>query len=365
MFKKDIKIESVIDTQRWKVFRQNSSNQQIIFELGHLNPEVFMDHEKGATNKILKNEKRGNIIETTSTYGVITKQGKRADFYEAMIFAIQTGLITKLTIKDILDLRDRVNKILPEEYDYLADISVADYKENISASQALENLATQFSKGLADTSIPGASNNMTIGEAFKNPLIVAEMKKQVKTTEEINKLLEKIEEASNQMVQSSQKMSVKYEIGKFNQYPAVYFYPPQKPKILKKEKRKYGIIEIKNSDGTTTKIQASGGYDDRVKFPPDAFKKENLPVDGKILQAIQFNNYLISGSLLTFFHCMPSGKSYCQSLTKFKTITKVSHDEGMTFINHLIVPLNSCLEKEGYMNREELEQMILKFINLL
>ncbi len=33
---------------------------------------------------------------------------------------------------------------------------------------------------------------------------------------------------------------------------------------------------------------------------------------------------------------------------------------GMTFIDHLIVPLNSCLEKEGYMNREEIEDMILR-----
>ena len=365
MIKKDIKIEKIIDTKRWKVLDEMINKQQLIFKLGHLNPEVFMDLEKGERNKIIKTEVRGNITETTSTFGIITKKGKMADFYDAMTFAVQTGLITQLTVKDIQDMRDNVNKVFPEEYDHITDISVINYKEEKVASQALENLATQFTKGLAETPIPGAPNNMTIEEAFTNPLIVEGMKKQGNSTENINKILGMMKEASAQMIKSAQASNIKYEMGKFKQYPAVYFSLPIKPKI-KKEKKKDRTIEIKNPDGTITKIQASGGgNDDRVKFPPDAFKKEDLPVGGKILQAIQVKNFLISGGLLTSLHCAPSGKLFCQSLTQFNTITKVTHDGEMTFIDHLIVPLNSCLEKEGYMNREEIENMILKLISLL
>ncbi len=364
MANKDIKIEKIINTKRWKMLDKTINNQQSVFKLGHLNPEVFMDFEKGERNKILKTEVRGNITETTSAYGIITKKGKMADFYDAMTIAIQTGLITQLTIKDIQDMRDKTNTVFPEECDFITDISIVNYNEEKIASQALENLAIQFTKGLAGTPIPGAPNNMTIEEAFTNPLIVAEMKKQGNSTENINKILEMMKEASAQMIKSAQTSNIKYEIGKFKQYPAIYFSLPIKPKI-KKGKKKNRTIEIKNPDGTITKIQASGGIDDRVKFPPDAFKKEDLPIGGKILQAIQIKNFLISGGLVTSLHCAPSGKLFCQSLTQFNIITKVTHDGGMTFIDHLIVPLNSCLEKEGYMNREEIKDMILKSISLL
>jgi len=365
MTKKEIKIEKFIDTKRWKVLGKTINSQQLVFELGHLNPEVFMDFEKGERNKILKTEVRGNTTETTSTYGIITKKGKMSDFYDAMTFAIQTGLITQFTIKDIQEMRDKANKVFPKECDYITNISVINYREEEIAFQALENLATQFTKSLVDTPIPSAPNKMTIEEAFKNPLIVAEMKKQGNSTEDINKLLEAMKEASAQMIKSVQATNIKHELGKFKQYPAVYFSLPAKFKI-NKEKKKDRTIEIKNSDGTITRIQASGGgNDDRVKFPPNAFKKEDYPIDGKILQAIQVKNFLISGGLLTSLYCAPSGKLFCQSLTQFKTITKITHEENMTFIDHLIVPLNSCLEKEGYMNREEIENMILKTISLL
>ncbi len=48
---------------------------------------------------------------------------------------------------------------------------------------------------MAGTPIPGAPNNMTIEEAFTNPLIVEEMKKQGNSTENINKILEMMKEA--------------------------------------------------------------------------------------------------------------------------------------------------------------------------
>ena len=53
MAEKEIKIEKIIDTKRWKVLGKTINSQQLVFELGHLNPEVFMDFEKGERNKIL------------------------------------------------------------------------------------------------------------------------------------------------------------------------------------------------------------------------------------------------------------------------------------------------------------------------
>lgn len=360
-----INIEKCLNPKRWKLLDQIINKQQSTFTLGHLNPEVYMDFEKGARNKIIKTEVRGNITETTSTYGIITKKGKRADFYDGMIMAIESGLISKFTVKDIQDMRDRANKVLPEEYDLNTDITVINYREETVAAQMLENFSTQFTKGLAETTIPGTPDEMTFGEMLKNPLIIAEMEKQGHSEGEINKIAELLKKASSQMLQNTQKINAKFELGKFHQYPAVYFMPPINSKTPKKEINKNRTIEGANSSRTTTKVQASGGFDDRVKFPPNAFKKEEVPVGGKILQAIHVKNFLISGGLLPALHYAPSGQSFCQSLTKFKTVSKVSHSDGKTFIDHLIVPLHSCLEKEGYMNREEIEMMILKLISLL
>lgn len=358
-------IKKITNPKRWKLLGNTSNNQQLVIKLGHLNPEVSMNSINAERNKVIKQEKRGNTIETTSTFGIITKKGKMADFYESMIFAIQSGLITELTIKDIQDLRNRASAVSPEECDYLTSISVIDYKDEKIATQALENIASQYVKGIASAPIPGAPNGMSIEDAFKNPIILAEMQKQGRSAAEISMLLETFKQASSQLVNSAAKANVRYEIGKYNQYPAVYFSLPAKVNTISKEKKKDRFIEIKNSDGTITRIQASGGFDDRVQFPPNAFEKEKYPIGGKTLQAIQVGKYLISGGLLTSLNFAPSGKLFCQSLTEFKTITKVSHEGDMTYIDNLIVPLNSCLEKEGYMNREEIEDIIDKLISIL
>ncbi len=76
MIKKDIKIEKIIDTKRWKVLDEMINKQQLIFKLGHLNPEVFMDLGKGERNKIIKTEVRGNITETTQPLELSQKKAK-------------------------------------------------------------------------------------------------------------------------------------------------------------------------------------------------------------------------------------------------------------------------------------------------
>lgn len=354
----EIKLNDFAKIDRWKELDKSGSELQLFFRLGHLNPELHADPVNSQANKVLKQEQRGNVMETTSTVGISTKKGKLSDFYDGMIACAQAGLLKNFTVNDIIEHRNKINKVTPEEYDFWTDIAVVDYKEGKSASQALENISDQFTKGFANVPIPGALGNMTLKDVFKNPLVRAEAKKRGVDDSKMDDALEEITKASSQIVKQTAETNVKYNMGKFNKYPAVYCIPPVIPKSKPKQK-------IKNPNESARQVQGGGGFETRFKLPHDAFKKEDLPIGGHLLQAFQVENYLITGSILTSLYYMPGGKLFCQSLTKFKTITETTREGDMTFIGHFIVPENSNLESEGYFNREEAEEMILKLASLL
>lgn len=362
-----LKLQDFAHPKRWKLLPYSpSSDKQIVLRIGHLNPENFMDKVRGIGGNVIKQETRGNVVETTITVGVKTLRGTLTDYYDAMINAVQLGFLPGMTIKDIQEMREKTNSLNPEECDFWTDISITDYKNDAIASQTLENMAIQHTKGLENVPLPGMPDSMTIGETLKSPLVKKALLKQGGSEEQLNTMLQEFQRASEQMVQTVKEANFKYEIETFESRPAVYFYPPPKHKQTKKKERKRDrLIEIKNSDETVTRIQASGGSDTRIQFPPNAFEKEELPVDGKFLQAIQVGQYIISGGLATSLNCLPRGKSFCHSLTKFKTETHTTHEDGMTYIDHLIIPVNSTYEKEGYLHREEVEEMLHNVISRL
>lgn len=361
----EIQLAEFAPQDRWKELEKLGKDLQLFFRLGHLNPECHADPVYSQANKVLKQEQRGNVAETTSTVGIFTKKGKLSDFYDGMIACAKAGLLKSFTVNDIIEHRNKMNKATPEECDFWSDITVADYKEEKSASCALENLANQFTKGFANVPIPGASGNMTLKDVFKNPLVRAEAKKRGVDEAKMDEALEQITKASSQAIEQTAKMNVKYNVGKFDKYPAVYCIPPSLPKSKPKPRKKSTLTEVKLPDGSVRKFQAGGGSDTRVKLPANAFDKEDLPIGGHVLQAFQVGNYLISGGILTALYYMPTGKSFCQSLTKFKTTTETTREGDMTFIDHFIVPENSNLATEGYLNREEAEEMIVKLASLL
>lgn len=361
-----LKLEDFADPKRWKLLDYSaSSSNQFILRIGHINPEVFMNKEKGIASQVNKEDKNRKVVETTIVVGVQTLRGSMTDYYEAMIKAIQAGFITGITVKDVQNMREKTNNINPEECDFHIDVSIADYENEKIASQTLENMVTQTTKGLMNAQMPDMTNNMTFGETLQNPLIREEIKKHFGSEKELDKMLKEFNKASEQIVKGVKESDFKNEIGKYNMYSAVYFIISPTLRLVKKGKKRDGVIEIKNFDGTVTKIQASGGTDTRIKYPPNAFEKEELPLEGKILQAIQIGKYIVSGSLVTTLRCLPSGKQFCHSLTKFRTETHTTHSEGTTFLEHVVYPVNSTLLEEGYLSREEVKDMINKIISLL
>lgn len=359
-----IRIGEFADSSKWKLFDSISSGKQVFHKLVHVNPEIAVDPDR-KDFKVINEEKRGNVIETTISAGIKTLKASLSDSYESMKVLVQMGCLPQETLQNIEKLRGTVNAVPPEGYDYMTDITVAEYNDKDIAFQALKNLSTQFTKGIANMLIPGAPNGMTVMEVFENPLVKEAAKKQGFSEEMIQSTMKKLKDTSAQMEKDAKNSDVRYEIGLYGKYPCIYVYPHVKSRKKKKDKRTDRVKEIRREDGSVVKIQASGGVNTMLDFPKDAFKREDLPIDGRMLQALQVGKYIISGGLLTTLNCMPSGKSFCQSLTKYKTVTEIFHEGGMTYITKWIVPLNSCLKDEGYMYREEVEKMINTFISLL
>ena len=361
----NIGLDNFANIKRWKQIEKSGSGTQVLLRFGHVNPENNIDPLYGQGNKILKQEQKGNVIETTSTIGISTKRGKISDVYDFMIQYADMGLLKGFTVEDMRQLKDQTNKSLPLDLDFWTDISIADYKEESIASQSLENIVDQFTKGFANVSIPGASSNMTLEDVFRNPMVIEQARKQGLDETKMKEAIEKIKEVSKQAIAQVEESNIKYEIGSFKDYKAVYYILPKLTKDEKITKKDESKIKLKNPDGSYRSVSLGGDITNKFALPKDAFKREKYPIGGKMLQAIKVNNYIISGNFLNSLSFMPSGKSFCQSLTKFKKVTQTTHHGNITFIDYFMVPVNSNLSYEGYLNREESENMVLKLKEVL
>jgi len=222
-----LKLQDFANPKRWKLLDYSvSSAKQSVLRIGHINPEIFMNKEKGIASQVNREDKEGKVVETTIVIGVRTLRGSMTDYYEGMMKAIQAGFITGITVKDIQDMREKTNDLNLEECDFHLDVSVADYENEKIASQTLENMITQNTKGLMNVPLSGMSKDMTFAETLQNPLVKKEILKQVGSEKELDRLLKEFNRASEEMVKGAKESEFKYNIGKFNKYPAVYFSPP-------------------------------------------------------------------------------------------------------------------------------------------
>ncbi|MDP1629112.1 MAG: hypothetical protein Q8L57_00675, partial [bacterium] len=59
------------------------------------------------------------------------------------------------------------------------------------------------------------------------------------------------------------------------------------------------------------------------------------------------------------------GNNFCHSLTKSQTKIETEEIEGKTYRTTHILPVNSTLAQEGYLNREEAEKILDTLFALL
>jgi len=175
--------------------------------------------------------------------------------------------------------------------------------------------------------------------------------------EEIKKMkseLKKIQEQQiPQLKEQFAKSGVKYKIGKYLGCDVICAEgknpsPPPKPKL---------------SSRKPSGVWGGGGFDDRY----DPLPKISQPYQATIItyQAILIKNFVITGGLLSIVNSLSSGITPCYSLTKFKKKISTIREGGEVFTNIAIVPVVSNYAKEGYLYKEEVEEILKKIITKL
>ncbi|MDP1629327.1 MAG: hypothetical protein Q8L57_01765, partial [bacterium] len=180
-------------------------------------------------------------------------------------------------------------------------------------------------------------------------------KEQLKQIEE---LTPKLEEVSKKIKTEYQKRKVEtgaqYYQEKYLGFPALF---------LKMENPEFKRYSAPQPVKSKTMGMGGGGFDPYVKISP---RPKVIP--SKYMEmclGLRVNNFVVSGSLLYMMPSFPPGNNFCHSLTKFQTKIETEKIEGKTYRTTHILPVNSTLAAEGYLNREEAEKILDTLFALL
>ena len=316
----------------WEEISRFNNGTQLNVRLGHVDPGNKAD--KVMTSGMPTATVNGQVV---SVHG-ISKPNTMTEFFNAMTTMAESGFAPGMKPEDINALRSQYNTLKNEKYDVETDISVANYGSEAAAVEALENLDPTHTRTVGGKSL---------AEIFSDPQIAATLSpEQLKAISDLPAQMAKLQDEFK-----SQNEGRYYQDNLLG-YPALFFemdnpsyqaYIKPKP-VVKRDPKKF----------------QGGGFDPMAKPKPKA-----APPSPKITSCfgVRVGNFLISGSLLNGIFTYPSGREYSQSLTKHETKVVTEKVEGRTYSTTHLLPVDSTLAAEGYVNREELTAMLQTIIN--
>jgi hypothetical protein len=317
---------------RWEEISRNDNGTQLSIRLGHIDPGNKADKVMTSGMPIAMVD--GQAV----TVHGISKPNTMTEFFNAMTAMAQSGFAPGMKPEDINALRSQYNTLKNERYDVELDISIADLGSEAGAIEALENL---------DPTHPRTVGGKSLAEVFSDPRMAAYLTaEQLKAISDLPAQMAKLQ---NEVKSQSEG---RYFQDQFLGCPALFFetdnpayqeYIKPKP-VIKRDPKKF----------------QGGGIDPKAKPRPKA-----APPSPKILNCygVRIGNVLISGSLVNGAIIYPSGQEYQQSLTKHETVVETEKVEGHTYSTTHLLPVDSTLAAEGYVNREEVTQMLQTIIN--
>jgi hypothetical protein len=325
--------------EHWEEIDRGGNEQQVIIRFGHFNPEDKADP------LLVSGQPTAEINgEAVSVHGVSTR-GSMKVFFESMTKMSASGFMQGYTPAKIQEIRAQFNKAQSEKYDMTSDISIIRYDSAAMAKEALEQQLALHN--------PQTSGTVMMGMLTKLPPEVLKTlsKEQLKMMETMKEKLAAVPKVPASQVPAS------YLQGKYLGYPVVYMEvdnPAYEQWIKPKPKVK---VDPKKFQG--------GGFDPMAKQLPHRPPPVAPPAKIRSYFAMQIGSYLLSGSLLNQAAILPSGKSYCESLTKHRIYVETEKVEGQTYTTKHLLPVASDIGQEGYANQEEMEGMLKKVIGYL
>ncbi len=358
-----------LPTKNWEEISRTLGENQIAIRLRHINPEINIAPE------LAKGYGEGKSIsehESIAYHGISTRKGSgMKDFFEGMTKMAESGLTPGVTPSSVQNLKNQYQKAdvdISGKYDSDIIISIAKFPDEKSAETQLLSFQILPTQGFTEMPVPGMENMgiKNLGELLKSDYYKSAMKssfskEQMKQLEKgLPKMQEEIEKASKQIKEQYKKLKAEtgaqYYEGKYQSFPAIFVRTENL-----KFKQYSASKPVKNSGKTTG--MGGGGFDPYVKLPP---RPKVIPLKYmEMCLGLRVKNFVVSGNLLYMMLSFPPGNNFCHSLTKFQTKIETEKVEGKTFRTTHILPVNSTLAAEGYLNREEVEEIFKTIFFLL
>lgn len=352
---KDLKIDL---PKNWQEISRLGGENQICVKIYHISPLAKVD------SKIIQGEilPSSDPSVNNSRIGVPspnTGQPLRA-FYDGMKASISSGFMPKeWTTQKLDNLWKQMTELNhPGEGDFSADISVAQYQNEKVAEQSFKNMGLMPTQGFnvpipGGVKIEGLPENATMIDLLESDTY-AKMVSQYVPKEQLEKLRSEIKKVQKQISKevkpSLEKSGVQYKEIKYLGHEVICAEgknptPAPKPKLSSSSKNIPG---------------GGGGFEDRLDPLPKFVQSYSEKT--AIYQAMLVKKFVITGSLLWSAAALPSGNTPCYSLTQSKTKTTTMREGGKVFTDTAIVPTVSNYAKEGYLHKEEVEEILKKII---
>jgi hypothetical protein len=296
----------------WEINMHEGSDTSCILGLAHKNPVLHADPILLKQSTV---SSKGNVI--TSTQGSEIKSPRYKEFIDTMKqspFPKVKKAFTKVE-KSIREASETFPATMQttgitEKYDYVFNLVVASYSDNNTAKTMLENYKDSPMQGIdfkvPGVKVPGTSGMPSVTQTLSDPLVQEQMKKYMKPSE-LKKVLKEIRNVSAEMKKQMKEENIKFSIKKY-----------------------------------------LGG---------DALCRSHKPV---FYMMIRYGKYVLSGDFVQSITSQKPGSTPCDSLTKYKIKVTKEKIGNETFTDREIIPLKSNYKTEGYLHREEMENILKK-----
>lgn len=360
----------------WREASRAGGEDQIVVRVYHINPLSKID-PKRLQDEVLP--PRGDVGVTQ--LGIqAAGRGLRPmeEFYKSMKNLISSGIMPPdmMTMGKLDDLWQGLTKTphgeRPGESDVASDIDIIRYQDEETAWQALKNKGLAPTQGLdvpipGGVTIPGMPKNMTMSDLFQSELLKNFIPKE--HLGKLEKMQSAIKEAGRQMPkikQDLEKRGVKYGEGKYLGCKTVYLKSPNQTPPPEASSASPSGDRASGMGMGGKNVDAFGKREGHVAhLDPLPKMAEPYSATNTMYLGLLFKNFIIDGPLLWGIENMPSGQTPCYSLTKTKEVVSTDMVEGKKFTGITIVPLASTFANEGYLYREEAEEIYRNIISKL
>ena len=371
----NLKNFKIVLPKTWKEASRADSENQTAVRIYHINPLSRIDPKRFQDQMSYRGDVSVNQLGVQAPgYGMRPME----EFYGIMKGLITGGIMPPniMTMGKLDEMWEGITKTphgeRPGESDIAGDIDIIQYQDETAAWQALKNKALMPTQGFdipisGGVSIPGMPQNTTMSDLLQSDMLKNYIPKE--QLEQFKKMQSVIKEAQAKIPQAKQnleKNGVRYKEGKYLDCKTVFLEfpnptpPPEAKSTYSSDANTSGLgMGGKNVDAFE-KREGHIAHLDPLSKVVEPYSATNIMYLGLL-----FKNFIIDGSLLWGIDHLPAGNTPCYSLTQTKEVVSTDVVGGKPFTGITIVPLPSTFANEGYLCKEEVEEIYRNIISKL